>query len=218
MTTTVVLVDDHQMMREGLRAVLEKAPRLQIVGEAADGRVAVAMVAELRPDIVIMDVGLPGLNGIDATRRIVSGARGTRVVALSMHSDKRYVLEMLRAGASAYLLKNSASDELIAAIDAVLKGQRFLSPAIASTVVDEALQESPTATTGTAFSAISDREREVLQILAEGRTSKEIAAELHVSVKTVETHRREIMRKLDLHSVAELTKYAVREGLTSLET
>lgn len=202
-------------MRDGLRMLLDREPGMQVVGDAADGRAAIDLARTLLPDVIVMDITLPGLNGIEATRQVRSNAPNAKVIALSMHSDKRYVLEMLKAGAAAYLLKNSASDELVRAIHAVLADQRFLSPGIANVVVDHLVQ-NPTST-GTAFTDLTPREREVLQMIAEGKTSKEIARELSSSAKTVETQRRDIMQKLDLHSVAELTRYAIREGLVGLD-
>jgi DNA-binding NarL/FixJ family response regulator len=215
--TKILLVDDHQMMREGLRLLLEKERGVRVVGDAADGRSAIEKARQLSPDVVVMDIGLPGLNGIEATRQIIAAAPGVKVIALSMHSDKRYVIEMLRAGAAAFLLKNCASEEFVEAIRAVQLNQRFLSQGIAETLVDHVVRETAEGGAGTAFTDLTSREREVLQLLAEGMSSKQIAAELHVAVKTVETYRRDIMNKLDLHSVAELTRYAIKQGLTSLE-
>lgn len=225
----ILIADDHQILRQGLRSLLERHTDMQLVGEAADGRSAVRMAGELKPDIVIMDVAMPDLNGIEATRQINTGDSGARVVGLSMHSDRRFIAEMLRAGAKGYLLKDSAFDELAGAIRAVVADRVYLSPDIADVVVEDYLRRSPgdRGATGAAaaaggggqssvFNRLSPREREVLQLMAEGKATKEIARELHVSVKTVETHRRQIMTKLDVFSVAELTKYAVREGLTTL--
>lgn len=219
----VLLVDDHAMMRDGLRAILETAG-LEVVGEAANGREAVAVAHHVRPDLVIMDISMPDLNGVDATRRLVIELPGTKVIALSMNSDRRYVLAMFTAGAAGYLLKSSASEELIRAVRAVACGQKYVSPAIAGIVVDNLVSgEHPSSSpaTGTppnfpAVKPLSAREREVLQLLAEGSSSKEIAARLHVAVPTIESHRRQIMDKLGLRTIAELTKYAIREGLTSL--
>lgn len=209
----VLLVDDHAMMRDGLRAVLDRAG-VEVVGEAADGRSAIAEAARLRPDVVVMDIAMPGLNGIDATRLLLSELPGTRVLALSMNADKRYVTAMLAAGAAGYLLKNSASDELLSALKVVARGQTYLSPAVAGGVVDDALRPR-NAIRETNEKALTAREREVLQLLAEGNSSKEIAAALKIALPTVETHRRQIMEKVGLRSIAELTKYAIREGLTS---
>jgi DNA-binding NarL/FixJ family response regulator len=215
MKIRILLADDHRLMCAGLHSLLDKEGDLEVVGEAFDGRTAVQLAEELTPHVVVLDVAMPDLNGIEATRQILKHAPDSRVLALSMHSDRRYVSEMLLAGASGYLLKDCALEELAQAIRIVHSGQRYLSPKIASTVVDEYVRRV-SADRSTAMSVLSDREREVLQLLAEGRSTKEIAAQLHVSPKTVETHRRQVMHKLDLHSVAQLTKFAVKEGLTSL--
>jgi DNA-binding NarL/FixJ family response regulator len=208
----ILLVDDHKMMRDGLRAILEKE-ELIVVGEAASGREALVSARRLRPQIVVMDISMPELNGIDATRKMLAEIPGIKVIALSMNSDRRYVLAMFKAGAVGYLLKNSASEELISAVRAVADDLTYVSPSIASLIVDDAIDASG----ATANRMLSTREREVLQLLAEGKSSKDIAAQLNVAVPTVETHRRQIMDKLGLRTIAELTKYAIREGLTSLE-
>jgi DNA-binding NarL/FixJ family response regulator len=213
-TASVLLVDDHQLMREGLRAILQGHPHMHVVGEAADGHDAIALALATRPDVIIMDVTMRGLNGIDATRRIVAELPGVKVIGLSMHTDRRSVLSMLSAGASGYLLKDAAAEELLRAIEVVLEGKTYLSPTISGLVVDTALHAALPAEA----SALSGREREVLQLLAEGLTSRDIGAKLHIAVTTVETHRRQIMDKLKLRTIAELTKYAVREGLTSLSS
>jgi DNA-binding NarL/FixJ family response regulator len=216
MATRILLADDHQITRSGLRALLEQQPDMAVVGEADNGRLAVRMAAELKPDVIVMDINMPELNGIEATRQIRTELPHTKIIALSMHSDKRYVAGMLKAGVSGYLLKNCAFDELVAAINSVIRHQSYLSPAIADTVMKdytsilEGLDLSPA-------SQLSSREREVLQLIAEGSSTRDISERIHVSVKTVETHRQQIMRKLNVRSVAELTKFALREGLTSLE-
>lgn len=209
----ILLVDDHKMMRDGLRAILEKEG-LEVVGEAANGHDAMDAAVRLKPELVVMDIAMPDLNGIDATRRIVAAQPATKVIGLSMSSDRRYVLAMFEAGAAGYLLKNSASDELIQAVRAVASGLSYVSPGIASVVVQGCLTPEPLAKPSR---PLTSREREVLQLLAEGKTSKDIAARLGIAVPTVDTHRRQIMEKLDLHTIAELTKYAIREGLTSVE-
>jgi len=214
-TIKVLLADDHKIVRDGLRTLLEKNPDIVVAGEAEDGREALQMAKKLLPDVVVMDIAMPDLNGIEATRQILADRSDVRVVALSMHSDKRFVSEMLKAGASAYLLKDCAFEELITAIRTVMKGKIYLSPGIAGVVIGEYIKKDAKADSSV-FSLLSDREREVLQLMAEGKTTKEVASYLHVSVKTVETHRTNIMTKLDIHSIAELTKYAIREGLTSL--
>lgn len=217
MIKRVLLADDRRMMREGLRALLEKHPEMEVVGEAEDGREAVALAAEHKPDVVIMDVSMPGLNGIEATRQILRDQPKAKVLGLSVHADRRYALTMLEAGAVGYLIKNSASEELYRALEAVSKGQTYLSPAVARVLVDSYRSRQSPAQQAVG-QTLTDREREVLQLLAEGMTSKEIAARLHLSATTVDTHRRQIMSKLELHSVAELTKYAIREGLTSVDS
>lgn len=215
MKTRVLLADDHVMMRGGLRMLLEQNSELAVVGEAEDGREAVRLTKKLSPDVVVMDVAMPDMNGIEATRQLCADSPGVKVIALSMHSDRHFVSEMLKAGATAYLLKQCAVDELITAIRTVLKNQVYLSPGISGVVVDHFVRKS-SKSEATAFSQLTDREREVLQLMAEGKTSKEIANQLHLSIKTIETHRMKIIEKLNIHTVAELTKYAIREGLTSL--
>ena len=215
METKILLADDHQIMREGLVALLERAPGLQVVGEAADGRSAVLLARQLNPHVVVMDVTMPDLNGIDATRQILEENRQIKVIALSMHADRRFVKGMLQAGASGYLLKHSASQELIKAIKLVMANRVYLSPEVAGVVVED--YKAPAADTS-AFAVLTPREREVLQLFAEGKTPRQIAATLHLGLKTVEAYRRQIMEKLDFQSLAELIKYAVREGLTSLDS
>ncbi|HXX57325.1 MAG TPA: response regulator transcription factor [Thermodesulfovibrionales bacterium] len=215
MNIKVLLADDHKIVRDGLRTLLENHPEITVVGEAEDGRETVQLAQKLAPAVVIMDIAMPDLNGIEATRQIISEHPHIKVVALSMHSDRRFVSEMLKAGASAYLLKDCAFEELVNAILTVMKNKIYLSPAIAGVVIENYIRNAPKSEPSV-FSLLSDREREVLQLMAEGKATKEIASHLHVSIKTVETHRMNIMTKLDIHSVAELTKYAIREGLTSL--
>jgi DNA-binding NarL/FixJ family response regulator len=217
MSTKILLADDHKITREGLRSLLEKQPDMEVVAEAEEGHRAVRLVREMHPDIAIMDVTMPDLNGIEATQKIVSECPNVKVIALSMHSDTLFVTEMLKSGASGYLLKDCAFEELTRAIHTVLDGKIYLSPAISDVVVDgylHRLSEDDSADSD----VLSHREREVLQMLAEGKSTKQVALKLHISIKTVETHRRQTMHKLDIYSVAELTKYAIRKGLTSLET
>jgi DNA-binding NarL/FixJ family response regulator len=215
MKIKVLLADDHVMMRGGLRMLLEQNAEIAVVGEAEDGRETVRLAKKLSPDVVVMDIAMPDMNGIEATRQLVADFPGIKVIALSMHSDRHFVSEMLKAGAKAYLLKQCAVDELITAIKTVLKNQTYLSPCISGVVVDQFVRNT-SKTESSAFSHLSDREREVLQLVAEGKTSKEIASQLNLSIKTVEAHRLNIMEKLNIHTVAELTKYAIREGLSSL--
>jgi DNA-binding NarL/FixJ family response regulator len=209
----VLLADDHAIMRDGLRAVLEREPDMEVVGEASNGRCAVALALRLRPCIIVMDIGMPELNGIDASREILAEFRAAKIIALSMNADRRYVLAMFALGAVGYLLKDSASTELIQAIRVVMQGRAYVSPAVAQDVI-AGVRESPRPPS---TKELTPREREVLQLVAEGKSSKDIASALHVAVPTVETHRRQLMSKLGLRSIAELTKYAVREGLTLLE-
>lgn len=213
----ILLADDHKIMREGLRALLEKQHDIQVIAEAENGLDAVRLTHRLKPDLVIMDIGMPGLNGVEATRQIVAEVPGVKVIALSMHSDRRFVIEMLKVGASGYLLKDSASEELTLAIRAVAANQPYLSPKITDVVIKDYLG-ALSKTEPTAFTVLTAREREVLQLLAEGKTTKQTASALNVSVKTIETHRQQMMEKLNIRSIAELTKYAIREGLTSLES
>jgi DNA-binding NarL/FixJ family response regulator len=218
MSIRILLADDHQMFREGLRAILERDTRLTVIGEASNGRQAIEIAAgSPAPDVLIMDVGMPGLNGVDATRKILADKPKMKVIALSGHTDRHFVAAMLEAGASGYVLKEAASEEILRAVLAVHRGGKYLSPEIAGTVIEDSLSHK--AGTGTARSrtVLATREREVVQLLAEGKTSKEVAGLLHISVKTVETHRRNIMSKLKIRSIASLTKFAIREGLTSTE-
>jgi two-component system response regulator NreC len=210
-----LIADDHKIMREGLRSLLEKAGRFECVGEADDGNQAVKLARELRPDIVIMDIAMPNLNGIEATRQIKAELPEVEVVILSMHATRNYVSQVLQAGASAYLLKDSAFDDLSTALLAISRGGMYLSPPIAKTAALANLREgSPGG--GTKSEHLTKRELQVLQLIAEGRSTKDIATRLQLSVKTVETHRKQIMDKLEIRSVAGLTKYCIREGLTTL--
>jgi DNA-binding NarL/FixJ family response regulator len=217
MHVRLLLADDHALMRDGLKALLRQEPDLEVVGEADNGKDVLALAGTCGAHVVIMDVAMAGLNGIEATRKLMKSAPNIRVVALSGHANREFVREMLQAGASAYVLKARAYDELVHAIRAVMQGKKYLSPDIAGGVVDEFVELSATRGKGTAFILLTDREREALQLLAEGHSTKEMADTLGVSVKTIEAHRANIMQKLNLHSVAELTKYAIREGLTSVD-
>jgi DNA-binding NarL/FixJ family response regulator len=216
MTTRILIADDHKIMRDGLRSLISKEQDMEVVGEAENGRIAVQLARKLKPHLVIMDITMPELNGMDAARQILNEMPGTKIVTLSMHSDRRFVMEMFKAGVSGYLLKDCAFDELAQAIKAVIADHKYVSPAVAGTVIEDYVDQMSGAQGSS--SELTSREREVLQLIAEGMTTKQIASELNVSVKTVETHRRKIMKKLDIHSIAELTKVAIQEGLTSVDT
>ncbi|MBA7636534.1 Transcriptional regulatory protein DegU [subsurface metagenome] len=216
MSVKILLADDHAIIRQGLHSLLEKEPDIEVVGEAEDGRKALQLVAELVPDIIVMDITMPNLNGVDATSKIVKQFPKVKVIALSIHSSRVFVVGMLKAGASGYILKECLFDEFVQGVRAVAGGGVYLSPKITGVVVGDYVEHLPTMA-DSQLAMLTDREREVLQLLAEGKTTKQIALELHVSAKTIEANRRQIMEKLDTYSVAELTKYAVREGLTSLE-
>ena len=216
MSIRIVLADDHRMVREGLRSLLERQPDIEVVAEAEDGAGVLKLVEELSPDIVIMDVAMPDLNGAEATRQILARDPSIKVIALSMYSDKRFVLGMLSAGASGYLLKDCAFEELAGAIHLVAANRTYLSSKIVDIVVKDYFRHLGGADLSV-FSLLTGREREVLQLLAEGKTVRDTASHLSLSVKTIETHRQQIMNKLNIHSLAELTKYAIREGLTSAE-
>ena len=215
MTTTILLVDDHPIIREGLRSLIEKQPEYMIVGEAGDGAEAVRLAAELQPDLVIMDLTMPVMNGIDATREITAQNPSIRVLALSMESNRFFVVETLRAGASGYLLKDSAYAELAEAIRIVASGETFLPRKVSTLLVREFLQCIPVEMSAV-YSGLTSRERDILKLVADGRNTKEIAFQLGISGKTVENQRQTIMKKLNLFSIAELTKYAVRSGLSPL--
>lgn len=214
MSIKVLLVDDHKIMREGLRSIISEQTGISVVGEAGNGREAVKLAGKLKPDLVVMDLSMPDLNGIDATGEIVSGNPYIKVLALSMHSERMFITRALQEGASGYILKDCALDELIKAIRIVMSGRVYISPDIADIVLTDYRQLLSSETS--MLSKLTKREREVLQLIAEGRSTKEIAGTLNLSTKTIETHRSQLMDKLDLHNIAELTKFAVREGLTRL--
>jgi len=216
MKTRVILAEDHQLVRECLRAALEKESDIEVVDEARNGREAVSLASQKQPRVVVMDVVMPDLNGIEATRQILSASPNIKVLALSMHSDRRFVAGMLSAGASGYVLKDCAFEELAEAIRTVASDRTYLSPGIAGVVVEDYVKQLSSGGEQH-ISVLTPREREVAQLLAEGKSTKAVAVALHVSPKTIETHRRQLMEKLDIHSIAELTKFAIRAGLTSLE-
>ena len=217
MSIKILLADDHKIIRDGLRALIDMQEDMEVVADAHNGRTAVELARNLAPHVVVMDVSMPDLNGIDATRKILTALPKVKVIALSMYSDRRFVTEMFKAGAAGYLLKDCAFEELSRAINTVMSGNIYISPTIANLVVENLVQRTGPKNAGSVFSQLTHREREVLQLIAEGKTTKRIAAQCHISIKTVETHRKHIMEKLGLNSVAELTKYAIREGLTPLE-
>ncbi len=216
MRKRILLADDHKIVREGLRSILEKELQMEVIAQADNGRSTVQLARDLRPDIVIMDISMPDLNGIEATSQILKEFPSMKIIALSMHSEKKYVSEMLRAGASGYLLKDCAVDELGLAIQVVLNNKIYVSPDVTGVVISDYVQHVEQSKAA-ASDKLTAKEREVLQLLAEGNSTKEIAGRLSVSIQTIDTHRQHIMEKLNLFSVAELTKYAIREGLTSLE-
>jgi two-component system response regulator NreC len=217
MSIRILLADDHKITRQGLRSLIDENDDMEVIAEAENGRDAVELAGQLKPDVVIMDVSMPDLNGVEATRQIIQDNPQMRIIALSMHSDTLFVSEMLKSGASGYLLKDCAFEELEQAIRTVTESKAYLSPSISGIIVEDYLHRLSKAEQSTA-EVLTDREREVLQLIAEGQSTKQIALKLHISAKTVETHRRQIMNKLDMHTVAELTKYAIRKGLTALET
>jgi two-component system response regulator NreC len=211
----ILLADEQRIVREGLRSLLEAQPGMKVIAEAETGRIAVQLALKLGPDVALMDSSMPDLNGIDATRQIVAGSH-VKVICLSAHSTRQFVTEMLKAGASGYLLKDCCFEEVRHAINIVVANQSYISPTVAGTLINSCGLPSE-ATGSSAFDLLTCREREVLQLIAEGRSTKQIASQLYVSAKTIETHRRQIMQKLNIFSIAGLTKFAVREGLTTLD-
>ena len=211
----VLLADDHIVMRAGLRALLDRQPNLEVVGECENGRETVELAGSLRPDVVVMDVGMPGLNGIEATKTIVNRHSITAVVILSMHADEAYVMRALNAGARAYLLKDSAAADLISAIQAVSQNKSFFSPKVSRILAEDYVRVLKQRGAVDSYDLLTSREREILQLLAEGKANKEVATALNISSYTVETHRSHILQKLNLHNPAELVLYAVRKGIIS---
>ncbi len=211
--TRLMLADDHTIVRQGLRKILEEIPEWEVVAEASNGREAVQQALEARPDVAVLDIGMPQLNGIEATRQIAKRRPEIGVLILSMHADEAYVVQALQAGARGYLLKDSADADLIRAVTAVARGKSFFSPAVAKVMLDDYVRRLADRGITDRYDSLSEREREIFQLIAEGRANKEIAELLGVSLSTVETHRAHIMEKLDLHSAAEVVLYAVRKGV-----
>jgi len=211
----VLLADDHTLMRRGLRLIVEQQPDLAVVGEAEDGRQAVALAASLKPDVAVLDIGMPNLNGIEAAKQIAEGESGAAVVILSMHSDETYILRALKAGARGYLLKDSAESDVARAIRSVAEGKSFFSPAVSKVLLEDYVKKLQRTGSEDSYDLLTPREREILQLIAEGKSNKEVANLLHLSVYTVETHRANLMEKLKLKSVPELILYAVRKGIIS---
>jgi DNA-binding NarL/FixJ family response regulator len=211
----LLIGDDHTLFRHGLRRILEDRKDWELVAEADDGRSAVRKAVALKPDVAILDIGMPQLNGIDATRQIVRKVPGVRVLILSMHSDETYVTRALNAGATGYILKDSAGKDLLRAVATVAEGRSFFSPAVSKLMLDDFVRRAGKTEVADRYETLSDREREILQLVAEGRSNKEVAALLEISVATVETHRARVLEKLDVHNTAELVLYAVRRGVIS---
>lgn len=207
----VLVADDHTIVRKGLCALLNSEPNIEVVGEAEDGREAVERIGKIKPDVVLMDISMPSLNGFEATRQIRKGHPGIRILVLTMHTNEEYIFEILQAGASGYVLKKSAPSDLVSAINAVYQGSAFLSPPVAEKVIERL--KGMTVDNETKKVKLTEREREVLQLIAEGCTNKEIAKRLFISVKTVESHRTHLMEKLDIHHAAGLTKYAIQKRI-----
>ncbi len=214
-TIRIILADDHTVIRSGLKLLLERQPDLQVVGEAANGRQAVDSAAALEPQVAVLDIAMPQMNGIEATRQIVARNPAVSVVILSMHSDEGYVMRALQAGAKAYLLKDSAEADLIRAVRAVSEGKSFFSPAVSRMLLEDYMRQMQQKGASDSYELLTSREREVLQLIAEGKSNKEIATLLNLSLHTVETHRTRVLQKLNLHSVPELILYAVRKGIIS---
>ena len=213
----VLLAEDHTIVRKGIRSLLDGEADIDVIGEAGNGRDALEKVEQLRPDVVVMDITMPTLNGLEATRRIKKLFPEIKVLILTVHANEEYIFQVLRAGASGYLVKQAAPSELISGIKAVWRGGSFLSPAISGKVIEEYIRQAEAKRVGKSYDNLTDREREVLQLIAEGKSTREIAELLCVSVKTIETHRAHLRDKLNIHSTAELTKYAIRTGMTSPE-
>ena len=217
-TIKVFLADDHAMVRQGLASVLASAPEIEVIGEAGDGQEALKKIRSIRPDVAVIDITMEGLNGLEVARRIRKSHPKIRVLILSIHSQEEYIIEAFKIGASGYLVKEAAVDELIAAIKAVYKGQAYLSPSIARRLIDDYLDKTQVPHTKSLEPRLTDREVEVLQLVAEGKSNSEIASLLNISIKTVSTHRAHIMKKLDIHDALGLAKYAIRKGLVQIDS
>jgi DNA-binding NarL/FixJ family response regulator len=217
MPTKVLLAEDHELVRSGIRSLLEASKDVEVVGEAGDGREAVELATQLKPDLVLMDLAMNELNGIDATRQLSAGELGVNVIMLSMHGDEQYIYESLKAGAKGYVLKSSAFKELITGIKEVCAGRTYVSPSLANVVVNDYVRRAKGERAPSDLDKLTTREREVLQLIAEGNSSAEVANILYISVRTVDTHRHNIMEKLKIHSIAGLTKFAVKNGLSALQ-
>lgn len=215
--TTIVLADDHHLVREGLRVLLETEPDFEVIGEAADGLSAVQMVERLQPDVVIADLMMPDLNGLEVARHVSQYSADTRIVILSMHANEAYVLEALRNGVSAYVLKDSRGNDLVFAVREVLDGRRYLSPPLSERAIESYVEKSQTAELDP-YETLTTREREILHLAAQGHSATEMASRLFLSPRTVETHRANLMRKLDLHTQTDLIRYALRRGIIPLDT
>ena len=216
MSIRILLADDHTILRHGLSQSIGQQGDMEIIGQASDGLTAIRLNRELRPDLIIMDIRMPDMNGIEAAREILRDHPEVRIIALSMHSSKRFVTEMFKAGACGYLLKDCDFEELAGAIRTVMEGKTYLSPSISDVIVDHYMRSNEPEQSSI-FSVLTKRERQVLQLLAEGKTTKQVGMQLHISPKTVEAHRLNIMNKLDIDNIAQLTKYAIQEGITSPE-
>lgn len=214
---TVLLADDHTIVRKGIRSLLDEADFVEVVGEAADGNEAVQLTESLKPDVVVMDMTMPHLNGLEATRQIKKAHPEVQVLVLTMYTNEAYLFQMLKAGASGYLVKQSAPDELLSAIEAVYQGDSYLSPSVSRTLVDEYVRQVEETDVDDSYNNLTVREREILQLAAEGLTNREMADKLHISIKTVGVHRANLMEKLGLQNAADLIKYAIRKGIISLE-
>ena len=216
MPVKILLVEDHTLVRSGIRSLLNTSAAVEVVGDVGDGRQAIAACRDLQPDVVLTDVEMASLNGIETARQIHAAMPDIKIIMLSMHSDPQYVFESLKAGASGYVLKDAAFTELLAAIEAVMAGRRYLSPPLADLVMEDYVRRANGGAGGTELDKLSAREREILQLVAEGRSSAQVAEMIHISVRTVDTHRYNVMQKLNIHSIAGLTKFAIAHGLTSL--